>query len=186
MPRYFCDYCDTYLTHDSAQGRKQHMRGWKHREAVKQYYEPIRAAWEQADRESIIDAQKDLAASAAIPFPAPVMGMPGMPPPPMGMPAGFPAAAPPRPPLSGVIPPTGAVPPGQVAQMGQKPPGGQAVPPGLPGQPGMPGMPGPAVPMMHGAPPGVDASRPQQANGAQGAPPMAPPGMMPPGMLPSR
>mmetsp|Transcript_8873 Transcript_8873/g.33514 ORF Transcript_8873/g.33514 Transcript_8873/m.33514 type:complete len:81 (-) Transcript_8873:1079-1321(-) len=53
MPRYFCDYCDTYLTHDSAQGRKQHMRGWKHREAVKQYYEPIRAAWEQADRECV-------------------------------------------------------------------------------------------------------------------------------------
>eukprot|EP00618_Florenciella_parvula_P023164 CAMPEP_0119478166 /NCGR_PEP_ID=MMETSP1344-20130328/8031_1 /TAXON_ID=236787 /ORGANISM="Florenciella parvula, Strain CCMP2471" /LENGTH=58 /DNA_ID=CAMNT_0007512315 /DNA_START=145 /DNA_END=318 /DNA_ORIENTATION=- len=39
MPRYYCDYCGTYLTHDSAPGRKQHMRGWKHRENVKQYYE---------------------------------------------------------------------------------------------------------------------------------------------------
>ena len=39
MPRYFCDYCDVYLTHDSAPGRKQHIRGWKHRENVKQYYE---------------------------------------------------------------------------------------------------------------------------------------------------
>ena len=38
MPRYFCDYCDVYLTHDSAPGRKQHIRGWKHRENVKQYY----------------------------------------------------------------------------------------------------------------------------------------------------
>jgi hypothetical protein len=27
MPRYFCDYCQTYLTHDSAPGRKQHNRG---------------------------------------------------------------------------------------------------------------------------------------------------------------
>ena len=40
MPRYYCDYCDTYLTHDSAPGRKQHMRGWKHRENVKLYYDP--------------------------------------------------------------------------------------------------------------------------------------------------
>jgi hypothetical protein len=27
MPRYFCDYCDAYLTHDSAPGRQQHIRG---------------------------------------------------------------------------------------------------------------------------------------------------------------
>ncbi|KAJ0406183.1 hypothetical protein P43SY_000367 [Pythium insidiosum] len=39
MPRYYCDYCDTYLTHDSQAGRKQHNRGWKHRENVKLYYE---------------------------------------------------------------------------------------------------------------------------------------------------
>lgn len=68
MPRYYCDYCDTYLTHDSVRvldvllllcvcccsrdrsrpnvlvcmqqaGRKQHNRGWKHRENVKLYYE---------------------------------------------------------------------------------------------------------------------------------------------------
>lgn len=46
MPRYFCDYCQTYLTHDSAPGRKQHNRGWKHRENVKMYYEQYLAAWE--------------------------------------------------------------------------------------------------------------------------------------------
>ncbi|CAM9237254.1 unnamed protein product, partial [Heterosigma akashiwo] len=45
MPRYYCDYCDTYLTHDSAQGRKQHNRGWKHRENVKQYYEGYQQEW---------------------------------------------------------------------------------------------------------------------------------------------
>lgn len=27
MPRFFCDYCDAYLTHDSAAGRQQHIRG---------------------------------------------------------------------------------------------------------------------------------------------------------------
>lgn len=29
MPRYYCDYCGTYLTHDSAPGRRQHNRGEK-------------------------------------------------------------------------------------------------------------------------------------------------------------
>lgn len=75
MPRYYCDYCDTYLTHDSVRsspdseymprpplrltvlhflflfvpfspqqaGRKQHNRGWKHRENVKLYYEQFLA-----------------------------------------------------------------------------------------------------------------------------------------------
>ncbi|RYG94303.1 hypothetical protein EON65_57715 [archaeon] len=28
MPRYYCDYCDAYLTHDSMAGRQQHMRGF--------------------------------------------------------------------------------------------------------------------------------------------------------------
>ena len=32
MGRFFCDYCDVYLTHDSFKGRSQHCYGWKHRE----------------------------------------------------------------------------------------------------------------------------------------------------------
>lgn len=39
MPKYFCDYCDTYLTHDSPSVRKTHCAGRKHRENVKFYYE---------------------------------------------------------------------------------------------------------------------------------------------------
>lgn len=31
MPRYYCDYCDTYLTHDSPAVRKQHNTGYKHK-----------------------------------------------------------------------------------------------------------------------------------------------------------
>ena len=27
MPRFYCDYCDAYLTHDSMSGRQQHIRG---------------------------------------------------------------------------------------------------------------------------------------------------------------
>lgn len=38
MPRFYCDYCDVYLTHDSFAGRKQHMRGRKHQDNVRQYF----------------------------------------------------------------------------------------------------------------------------------------------------
>ncbi|CAM9113293.1 unnamed protein product [Sphacelaria rigidula] len=38
MPRYYCDYCGTYLTHDSSAGRRQHNRGWKHTDNVKLHY----------------------------------------------------------------------------------------------------------------------------------------------------
>jgi U1 small nuclear ribonucleoprotein C len=41
MPRYYCDYCDVYLTHDSAPGRAQHNRGGKHREFFKAYYQKV-------------------------------------------------------------------------------------------------------------------------------------------------
>jgi len=30
MPKYYCDYCDIYLTHSSAGGRRQHNSGRKH------------------------------------------------------------------------------------------------------------------------------------------------------------
>ncbi|KAM3357935.1 U1 small nuclear ribonucleoprotein C isoform X2 [Capsicum galapagoense] len=38
MPRYYCDYCDTYLTHDSPSVRKQHNAGYKHKANVRTYY----------------------------------------------------------------------------------------------------------------------------------------------------
>ena len=38
MPKFFCDYCDVYLTHDSQSGRKQHNRGRKHQENVRMFY----------------------------------------------------------------------------------------------------------------------------------------------------
>lgn len=39
MPRFFDDYSNTYLTHDSAAGRKQQRRGWKFRENFRLHYE---------------------------------------------------------------------------------------------------------------------------------------------------
>lgn len=38
MVRYYCDYCDTYLTHDSVVVRKQHNSGFKHKANVRNYY----------------------------------------------------------------------------------------------------------------------------------------------------
>lgn len=35
MPKFYCDYCDIYLTHDSANVRKTHGSGWKHKSAGK-------------------------------------------------------------------------------------------------------------------------------------------------------
>ena len=65
MPRFYCDYCDAYLTHDSMTGRQQHMRGshislflllskiriffsgWKHRENFKNHYQAYYPTWLQ-------------------------------------------------------------------------------------------------------------------------------------------
>jgi hypothetical protein len=38
MPKYYCDYCDRFLTHDSFQGRKQHNRGKKHQDNIRMYF----------------------------------------------------------------------------------------------------------------------------------------------------
>ena len=45
MPRFFDDYSNTYLTHDSSAGRKQQRRGWKFRENFKLHYEKHLDDW---------------------------------------------------------------------------------------------------------------------------------------------
>ena len=52
MPKYFCDYCDTYLTHDSPTVRKTHCGGRKHKENVKFYYQK----WMEEQAQTLIDA----------------------------------------------------------------------------------------------------------------------------------
>lgn len=39
MPKYYCDYCDTFLTHDSPSVRKTHNGGRKHKENVRMFYQ---------------------------------------------------------------------------------------------------------------------------------------------------
>lgn len=51
MPRYYCDYCDTYLTHDSPSVRKQHNAGYKHKGNVRSYYQQF----EEQQTQSLID-----------------------------------------------------------------------------------------------------------------------------------
>src|SRR5689334_20419049 len=41
MPKFFCDYCDVYLTHDSMSVRKAHNSGRNHLRNVQAYYEQI-------------------------------------------------------------------------------------------------------------------------------------------------
>ena len=41
MTRFYCDYCDQYLTTNSPSGRKQHRFGRRHRELYKYFYEKI-------------------------------------------------------------------------------------------------------------------------------------------------
>lgn len=52
MPKYYCDYCDTYLTHDSPSVRKTHCIGRKHRDNVKFYYQK----WMEEQAQHLIDA----------------------------------------------------------------------------------------------------------------------------------
>jgi len=57
MPRFFDDYSNTYLTHDSAAGRKQQRRGWKFRENFKLHYQSHLKEW-QAGPMGLADAQQ--------------------------------------------------------------------------------------------------------------------------------
>lgn len=169
--RYFCDYCDTFLTHDSPSVRKTHNNGRKHKENVRYYYQK----WVEEKAQSLIDqttAQySKVAGGATVPPPAAmaravrppgarVMGPPGPGIPPGMVPHPQMHMAPP--PFARGMPPHAAMPHGVPHGL---PPG--AVHPG-----GMPphGMP----PMMMR--PGMHPHRPP----AHGFPPHHHPGMRPP------
>merc|ERR1712223_732902 len=128
MPKYYCDYCDTYLTHDSPSVRKTHCSGRKHKENVKFYYQ--KRMEDQAQR--LIDATTAafkagrLPGGATIPPPVGMGGPPGMRPPMPGM--GGPRMRPMGPPGMG---PPGMAPPG-MAPPGMLPPGAAPRPPGVP------------------------------------------------------
>ncbi|CAB1314543.1 unnamed protein product, partial [Coregonus sp. 'balchen'] len=84
---FYCDYCDTYLTHDSPSVRKTHCSGRKHKENVKDYYQK----WMEEQAQSLIDKTSGPPRPGMLPVPGPPMGGHGphmmqmMGPPPHGM-----------------------------------------------------------------------------------------------------
>jgi len=203
MPKFFCDYCDVYLTHDSMSVRKAHNNGRNHLRNVQAYYEQISSDQTQQVINSITDAyntegqanplfQQNL--TGAFPGGPMAMGGPmGMPGPPMGMPpaiGGMPPFLPPG------MPPIGGLPPHLMGRGGPPnmppnipfPPGGpHSMPPGPGGLP--PNMP-PPFQHMGGAPPAGMPPFAFPPPGGAGSPPAGlpfpPPAGMPPGMPPGR
>ncbi|CAF1381768.1 unnamed protein product [Adineta steineri] len=138
MPKYYCDYCDTYLTHDSPSVRKTHCQGRKHKENVRDYYQK----WMEEQAQKLIDQTTAAFKSGKMPntpfpMPAPRLMNPNM--------------APPRPGMPGMVPPPWAfaLPPGirhlgpppnpaaMTALMTFRPPPGM-MPPGVPPPSAMP------------------------------------------------
>lgn len=197
MPRYYCDYCDTYLTHDSPSVRKQHNAGYKHKANVRTYYQQF----EEQQTQSLIDQRikEHLSGQAAygqigaayaawrpgvrppiLPAPLPIPG--GVPQNP-AMPPGVRLPVLPRPPGIPVYgaPPLAAPIPGQPGAPGAPMQANGPPPPGPPPMSGPPSAPGATAPGSNGAPP--TGSQPMyQANpggGSFGGPNMPPPPSFP-------
>ncbi|ONH93776.1 hypothetical protein PRUPE_8G251800 [Prunus persica] len=180
MPRYYCDYCDTYLTHDSPSVRKQHNAGYKHKANVRLYYQKF----EEQQTQSLVDQRikehlgQHLGQAAAYGQVGaaynqhlmaqrprlPVLPTPGMP----QMPGG-----------AQMVP--GMRPPVLPRPMPGAPGGYGSAPPMMPmmAPPGAPGMPGqlnvPMRPPTMNPPPTVAGST--APNASVGVPSMAPPPM---------
>ncbi|XP_009787966.1 U1 small nuclear ribonucleoprotein C-like [Nicotiana tabacum] len=173
MPRYYCDYCDTYLTHDSPSVRKQHNAGYKHKANVRSYY----LKFEEEQTQILIDqkikerlgqaaAYQQIGAAynqhlAAFPgqrprlpmIPPPMLPVPGAMPPQL-VPGARPPILPipvPGPPGYSVVPPTAPI-AGQVLPVSSLPmqPSSLLAPPALNPLAGVPG--GAAPPTSSSAP----------------------------------
>jgi len=79
MPKFFCDYCDVYLTHDSMSVRKAHNSGRNHLRNVVDYYQAIGHEKAQNVIDSITNSYNDAGQSGSNPMLQNAPGMPGMP-----------------------------------------------------------------------------------------------------------
>ncbi|KAK1754639.1 U1 zinc finger-domain-containing protein [Echria macrotheca] len=165
MPKFFCDYCDVYLTHDSMSVRKAHNSGRNHLRNVVDYYQQIGHEKAQSVIDSITSsyaAEGQAHANPMLPQNQPGGIAPGLGPMPPG-PGGLPFPPPGAPPFpfpgmpAGMVPPFpgmpgGPPPPGMPGAPGAPPP---FLPPGAAGRGGMPMPPFPPMPGAGGAaPPG--------------------------------
>ncbi|XP_024981485.1 U1 small nuclear ribonucleoprotein C-like [Cynara cardunculus var. scolymus] len=179
MPRYYCDYCDTYLTHDSPSVRKQHNAGYKHKANVRIYYQQYEAQQNQylidqkvkehlgqaAAYQQVGAAYNQLRPRLPV-LPTPMMPMPGNPQ--MAMnPSLMPGM---RPPISLPRPMPGY--PGMPQMV--TPPGATS----MPGQinPSMPGQ------VNNGVPRPMTMSAPMMVPGSSGTPTSGAPPMFAPSM----
>jgi len=164
MGKYYCDYCDVFLTHDSSSVRKAHNAGRNHLTNVKDYYASL--GHDQA--QDIIDQITKMYESGVPPnrpYPQPPSGLNGLMqglggPPRFG---GGPMSMGPPPPFFGGPPMSG-------------PPGFNGPPPGFNGPPG--GMGGALPPppgFMGGPPPGFFGGPP--GGGPPGPGAFAPPSL---------
>ncbi|TRY89617.1 hypothetical protein DNTS_021511 [Danionella cerebrum] len=152
MPKFYCDYCDTYLTHDSPSVRKTHCSGRKHKENVKDYYQK----WMEEQAQSLIDKTTAAFQQGKIP-PTP---FPGGPPPGASLLPHPSIGGPPRP---GMLPAPPMGGPPMMPMMGPPPhammPGGPGMRPPMGGpmqmMPGPHMMRPPARPMMPVVRPGM-------------------------------
>ena len=85
MPKFFCDYCDVYLTHDSMSVRKAHNSGRNHLRHVVDYYQQIGHEKAQSVIDSITDSYAAEGQSSSNPMlqaqgaPGGMAGAPGFP-----------------------------------------------------------------------------------------------------------
>lgn len=203
MPKFFCDYCDVYLTHDSMSVRKAHNSGRNHLRNVVDYYQQIGHEKAQSVIDSITSsyaAEGQAHANPMLPQNqpggiAPGLGpMPGSAPPNFGgfpFPGGPPGAFPPPPGSAGAPPfpfpmpgmPLPGMPGGGAPPFGMPPggAGGRGMP--MPPFPGMPGAGAGGVPPFPPPPGGLPFPPPPGAGGAPNFP-FPPPGQGFPGMPP--
>ncbi|KDQ64284.1 hypothetical protein JAAARDRAFT_43397 [Jaapia argillacea MUCL 33604] len=179
MPKHYCDYCDVFLTHDSASVRKAHNNGRNHLANVRDYY----ASLGHDKAQNIIDQITAAYESSGGPPPGGFgfgpqhLGPPGPgfggPPPFSQPPFGFGG---PPPPFGG----PGFPPPGMMGGL----PGGPPFP-GMP-PPGMGGPPGPPGGGFPGGPPPFPPGNQGPPGGPPGGPPFPPPNFQspPPGQGP--
>lgn len=120
MPKYYCDYCDTYLTHDSPSVRKTHCTGRKHKDNVKFFYQK----WMEEQAQHLIDATTAAFKAGKIannPFAQPGKGV-AIPPPPQLTMGQRPPGGPGMMPGPGGMGPGGPMPPMMMGPHGPMPP----------------------------------------------------------------
>lgn len=164
MPRYYCDYCDTYLTHDSPSVRKQHNAGYKHKANIRSYYQKF----EEQQTQILIDQKiKEHLGQTVVyqqigaaynqhlaAFPGARPRLPVMPPPMLPIPGAVPPHLVPgiRPPIL-PIPIPGAPGYANAPMMPMQPPPASSLPPQTSGAPAQPSTSTPSPVLGGGQPP---------------------------------